>query len=107
MKVVSVIVGSRGCLENVELLEVESMLGYSNSIVDNIKKDLDEEDLGYVEEFLSVDCYKGFNVVGLNEEEDMYVLDFKEMYGVCRSIIKDWNKENDNGVLDSIARLDF
>lgn len=107
MKVVNVFVGSRGRLENVEVLEVESMLEYCNSLVDKAREDLDEEDLEYVEEFIGTDCYEGFNVVGLNEEEDMYVLDYKEMKGVCKSILRDWDNENEEGVIDSISSLNF
>ena len=81
-KFVEVFVGSRGCLEEVNLVETKLSLNeHYQELVDSILSDFkdscdDEEELEFMSEFVGIEDYEGFSVVGLNEEESLFVFDF-------------------------------
>jgi hypothetical protein len=83
-KFVQVFLGSRGMLEEVELVESElTLTEYYQKQVNDIVEELreiseDEEDFEFMTEFVGLENYEGFSIVGLNEEEYFVVYDFKD-----------------------------
>ena len=112
-KFVEVFVGSRGCLEEVKLVESELTLSkYCQSKVDFILNEMkedneDEEDLEFITEFIGVEDCEGFSVVGLNEEESLIVFDFEENEEVCEKLLELFENEDEEGIMNIIDNLDY
>ena len=112
-KFVEVFMGSRGCLEGVELVESNlSLNDYYERKVDEIKNEAkieceDEEDYDFITEFVGVDNYEGFSIVGLNEEECLYVFDFEVNKELCEKLLELNENEDFDSVEDIIHNLDY
>jgi hypothetical protein len=113
-KFVTVFIGSRGCLEEVNLVENElSLFEYSQSIVDGIYADIDvadedyEDQIEYLSEFVTINECKGFNEVGLNEEEYLFIFDFEENEDLCEKLLELFENEDEEGIMDIIDKLDY
>ena len=112
-KFVEVFVGSRGCLEEVNLVESELTLNeYYESKVNSIKDEMrvdceDDEDFDFMTEFVGVEDYEGFSVVGLNEEEYLVVFDFEVNKEVCEKLLELDENEDEEGIMNIIDSLDY
>ena len=101
-KFVKVFVGSRGIIEEVELVEIEynSILDRSLKIFEEMVEECDDDEREemeeYVEEFcnVEVDREKGVVFVGLNEEECEYWIDCDRYEDDCKGLVELF--ENDN-----------
>lgn len=112
-KFVEVFIGSRGYLEEVKVVKTDLTLNeYYSKLVEGILEDLKEnsedgEDLGFMTEFVGIEDYKGFSVVGLNEEESLIVLDFEVNKELCKKLSKLWEDEDFDSILDIIGNLEY
>ena len=107
-KFVTVFIGSRGCLEEVNLVESElSLLEYSQTIVDDIYEYVYEDDLETLSEFVTINECKGFNEVGLNEEESLFIFDFEENEDLCEKLLELLENEDEEGIMNIIGNLDY
>ena len=97
-KFLKVFVGSRGCLEEVEV--IESSYDELYDLHDNEFKEYEDED--YVEEFCSieVDEVKGLINVSLNEEEGVWYVDVELNEKFCNEIIELSDKDEDDKVVE-------
>lgn len=96
-KFVKVFVGSRGIIEDVELVEIEynDILDRSLKIFEEMVDDCDDEDdrlemEEYVEEWCNVDVdrERGVVLVGLNEEECEYWIDCDMYENDCDRLVE-------------------
>ncbi len=112
-KFVEVFLGSRGMLEEVNLIESDlSCKDYYDIKVSQILAEMedvseDEEDFEFMSEFVDVTEYDGFLMVGLNEEEYLVVFDFEENEEVCNKLLKFWEEGNEEGIRDIVDNLDY
>jgi len=97
-KFLKVFVGSRGCLEEVEV--IESSYDELFELYDNEFKEYEDED--YVEEFCSieVDEVKGLINVSLNEEEGVWYVDVELNEKFCNEIIELSDNDEDDEVIE-------
>jgi len=97
-KFLKVFVGSRGCLEEVEV--IESSYDELFDLYDNEFKEYEDED--YVEEFCSirVDEVKGLLDVSLNEEEGVWYVDVELNEKFCNEIIELSDNDEDDEVIE-------
>ena len=112
-KFVEVFVGSRGCLEDVSLIETKlSLTEHYQKLVDSILSEFrdscdDEEDVEFMSEFVGVEDYEGFSVVGLNEEESLFVFDFDVNKEVCEKLLELFENEDERGIMNIIDSLNY
>jgi hypothetical protein len=112
-KFVQVFLGSRGILEEVELVESELTLNdYYEDIVEKIKDEMkedceDEEDLEFMTEFVNLENHEGFSIVGLNEEEYLVVFDFKDDEELCKKLLKFWKNQDEDSIRNIVDNLQF
>ncbi len=112
-KFVELFVGSRGCLEEVKLVETYFTLNeYYEDVVEKIKDEMkedceDEDDLEFMTEFVGVEDYEGFSVVGLNEEESLIVFDFDVNKEVCEKLLELFENEDEEEIMNIIDNLDY
>ena len=112
-KFVQVFLGSRGILEEVELVESELTLTeyyqkQINDIVEELKDECeDEEDLEFMTEFVGFDSYEGFSIVGLNEEEYLVVFDFKDDEELCKKLLEFLKNEDEDSIRNIVDNLQF
>lgn len=107
-KFVTVFIGSRGCLEEVNLVETElSLLEYSQTIVDDIYEDIDEDEIEMLSEFVTINECEGFNEVGLNEEESLFIFDFEENEDLCEKLLELFENEDEEGIMDIIDKVNY
>ena len=99
-KFLKVFVGSRGCLEEVEV--IESSYDELFELHDNEFKENDDED--YVEEFCSirVDEVKGLLDVSLNEEEGVWYVDMDINKEFCNELIELSDSDEDDEVIEKM-----
>ena len=97
-KFLKVFVGSRGCLEEVEV--IESSYDELFELYDNQFKEYEDDD--YVEEFCSieVDEVKGLISVSLNEEEGVWYVDVELNEKFCNEIIELSDNDEDDEVIE-------
>lgn len=112
-KFVTVFMGSRGILEEVNLVESKlSCSDYCDSVTHDLIAELkneceDEEDFDFMIEFLGVEDYGEFKVVGLNEEEHLIVFDFEVSKDLCEKLLEFWENGDEDGIRDIIDSLDY
>jgi hypothetical protein len=112
-KFVEVFVGSRGCLEEVKLVESQlTLTEYYEALTDEIKNEAkieceDEEDYDFITEFVGVEDYDGFSMIGLNEEEHLIVFDFEVNKDLCEKLLELFENEDEEGIMDIIDELDY
>ncbi|CAB4125323.1 hypothetical protein UFOVP54_110 [uncultured Caudovirales phage] len=112
-KFVEVFVGSRGCLESVDLIESYYTLNeyYENKVEEIVeefrKSSEDVEDFEFMREFVGIEDYEGFSVVGLNEEESLIVFDFDVNKEVCEKLLELFENEDEEGIMNIIDNLDY
>ena len=112
-KFVEVFMGSRGCLEEVKVVESDLTLKefYNDlveEIVDGMKEDCeDEEDLEFMTEFVGVEDFEGFSVVGLNEEESLVVFDFELNEDLCEKILELYDNDDEFEIRKIIDSLEY
>ena len=112
-KFVEVFMGSRGCLEEVKVIESDLTLkeyykDLVEEIVEEMKEDCeDEDDLEFMTEFVGVEDYEGFSVVGLNEEESLIVFDFELNKDLCKKILKLYSNGDELGIRKIIDSLEY
>ena len=112
-KFVQVFLGSRGMLEEVELVESElTLTEYYQKQVNDIVEELreiseDEEDFEFMTEFVGLENYEGFSIVGLNEEEYFVVYDFKDDEELCKKLLEFWKNEDEDSIRNIVDNLQF
>ena len=112
-KFVQVFLGSRGILEEVELVESELTLTeyyqkQVNDIVEELKDECeDEEDLEFMTEFVGLENYEGFSIVGLNEEEYFVIFDFKDDEELCEKLLEFWENEDEDSIKNIVDNLQY
>ena len=112
-KFVEVFVGSRGCLEEVKLVESDLTLKeYYEGVVEEVieefrKSSEDVEDFEFMTEFVGIEDYKEFSLVGLNEEECLYVFDFEVNKEVCEKLLEVFENEDEEGIMNIIDSLNY
>jgi len=112
-KFVQVFLGSRGMLEEVELVESELTLTeyyqkQVNDIVEELKDECeDEEDLEFMTEFVGLENYEGFSIVGLNEEEYFVIFDFKDDEELCEKLLEFWENEDEDSIKNIVDNLQY
>ena len=112
-KFVQVFLGSRGILEEVELVESELTLTeyyqkQVNDIVEELKDECeDEEDLEFMTEFVGLENYEGFSIVGLNEEEYFVIFDFKDDEELCEKLLEFWENEDEDSIRNIVDNLQY
>ena len=67
----------------------------------------DDEDFDFMTEFVGVEDYEGFSVVGLNEEEYLVVFDFEVNKEVCEKLLELDENEDEEGIMNIIDSLDY
>ena len=99
-KFLKVFVGSRGCLEEVEVIEST----YDELYDLHDKEFLEYEDEEYVEEFCSIDVdeEKGLINVSLNEEEGVWYVDMDINEEFCNELIELSDKDEDDQVIEKM-----
>ena len=99
-KFLKVFVGSRGCLEEVEVIEST----YDELYDLHDKEFLEYEDEEYVEEFCSIDVdeEKGLINVSLNEEEGVWYVDMDINEEFCNELIELSDKDGDDQVIEKM-----
>ena len=95
---VKVELGSRGEVENVELVETSYELiekEFSKKL-ENLKEDEDEDGLDYLEEFgnIEVDFDKGEVVFGFSEEDCTFFVEVEKNKELCEGLLKYWEEED-------------
>ena len=107
-KFVTVFMGSRGILEEVNLVETEfSLEEYSQNIVESLYQDIDEDDLELIQEFVNITECEGFTMVGLNEEEHLIIFDFEVNEEVCDELLELWENEDEDGIMKIVDNLTY
>ena len=112
-KFVEVFVGSRGCLEEVKVVESEmSLTDYYECYVETLIEEFfengeDEDDVEFLKEFVGVEEFEGFSVVGLNEEENLVVFDFEVNKEVCEKLCELWENEDEREIMNVIDNLNY
>jgi len=107
-KFVTIFMGSRGILEEVNLIETElSLEEYSQNIVESLYQDIDEEDLEMVQEFIDITECEGFTMVGLNEEEHLILFDFEVDEKTCNELLEFWENEDEDGIMKIVDNLAY
>lgn len=112
-KFVEVFVGSRGCLEEVKVVESEmSLTDYYECYVETLIEELyengeDEDDVEFMKEFVGVEEFEGFSVVGLNEEESLVVFDFEVNEEVCEKLCELWDNGDEREIMNVIDNLNY
>ena len=97
-KFVKVELGSRGEVENVELV----LTGYEliekefNEKLKSLKEDEDEEYLDYLEEFgnIEIDEEKGEVEYGFSEEDCTFYVEVEKNRDLCEGLLKCWEEED-------------
>jgi hypothetical protein len=110
-KFVEVFIGSRGCLEEVKVIESEMNISdyyecYVESLIEECYEN-GEDDIEYYKEFIGVEEFEGFKVVGLNEEENLVVFDFEENKEVCNKLLKLWKNGDEVEIRNVIDNLNY
>ena len=97
-KFLKIELGSRGEVENVEVVNttyelVEDEYDYK---YDDLSKDSDN--IPYLEEFASIDTNeeKGVVLYGFSEEDTTYYIDFDKNEDLCEMLISNWESENED-----------
>ncbi len=113
-KFVEVFVGSRGCLEEVKVVESEMSLTdyyecYVETLIGEFEEEFgeDEDDVEFMKEFVGVEEFEGFIVVGLNEEESLVVFDFEVNEEVCEKLCELWENEDEREIMNVIDNLNY
>ena len=95
---VKVVLGSRGEVENVELVESSYELIYKDfsEILESLKEDEDEEFLEYLEEFgnIEIDLDKGEVMYGFSEEDCTFFVEVEKNKELCEGLLKGWEEED-------------
>ena len=115
-KFVKVFVGSRGIIDEVELVEIEynGILDRSLEIFEEMVEECEDEDdkvemEEYVEEWCNVDVdrEKGVVFVGLNEEECEYWIDCDMYEDDCKRLVElfENDKYDDNEFHDIMGKF--
>jgi hypothetical protein len=101
-KFVKVELGSRGEVENVELVEssYELIEKEFNGELESLKEDGDEEYLEYLEEFgtIEINLDKGEVVFGFSEEDCTFFVEVEKNKDLCDGLLKNWDSEGDMSV---------
>ena len=99
---VKVELGSRGEVENVELVlsSYELIEKEFNEKLESLKEDEDEEYLDYLEEFGSIviDEEKGEVMFGFSEEDCTFFVEVEKNKDLCEGLLKNWDSEEDMSV---------
>lgn len=112
-KFVEVFLGSRGILEEVKLVESDlTLTEYYENLVEEIVDEMkdyceDEEDLEFMTEFVGLSKYDGFSIVGLNEEECLFVFDFDENEELCEKLLELYENEDEESIKDIVDNLQY
>ena len=112
-KFVEVFLGSRGILEEVNLVETDlTKKEYYDNYVEGIICDLeemseDEEDLEFMKEFVECIEYSRFLMVGLNEEEYLMVFDFEDNEELCNKLLELYENGDEEGIRDIVDSMEW
>ena len=99
---VKVVLGSRGEVENVELVETSYGLiekEFSENY-ESLKEDEDEDYLDYLEEFsnIEIDFDKGEVMYGFSEEDCTFFVEVEKNKDLCDNLLKHWDSDEDMSV---------
>ena len=103
-KFVKVELGSRGEVENVELVEksYELIEKEFNEELGRLKEENedDEDYLDYLEEFgsIEIDEEKGEVMFGFGEEDCTFFVEVEKNKEVCEGLLENWDSEEDRSV---------
>jgi rubrerythrin len=97
-KFVKVELGSRGEVDNVELLlsSYELIEKEFNEELEGLKDEEDEEGLEYLEEFgnIEIDKEKGEVGYGFSEEDYTFYVEVEKNKDLCEGLLKCWEEED-------------
>ena len=99
---VKVELGSRGEVENVELVlsSYELIEKEFNEELERLKEEEDEDYLDYLEEFGSIEINeeKGEVMFGFSEEDCTFFVEVEKNKELCEGLLKNWDSEEDMSV---------
>ena len=97
-KFVKVELGSRGEVDNVELVlsSYELIEKEFNEELERLKEDEDEDGLDYLEEFgsIEIDEEKGEVMFGFSEEDCTFFVEVEKNKELCEGLLKYWEEED-------------
>jgi hypothetical protein len=99
---VKVELGSRGEVENVELVlsSYELIEKEFSEELERLKEEEDEDYLDYLEEFgsIEIDEEKGEVMFGFSEEDCTFFVEVEKNKELCEGLLKNWDSEEDMSV---------
>jgi hypothetical protein len=99
---VKVELGSRGEVENVELVlsSYELIEKEFSEKLESLKEGEDEEYLDYLEEFgsIEIDFDKGEVMYGFSEEDCTFFVEVEKRKDLCDNLLKHWDSDEDMSV---------